>query len=285
MKSRLRIVLLSLVVILPLFFIRQKSPIQDLIRQQVNFGPRYAGTSGHRQTIDLISTRLRALSLPVTLQTWTHQGLSQNYEFTNIIGKLNPENPRRLLLAAHYDSKIGIPGANDSASGVAILLELAASVNRLPQPPSFGIDLVFFDAEEGEPQPGAPWIPLGSIYFSRHLTDIYPAVLPQAGILIDMVCSANPGFYPEQNSLYYAKDITDKFFAIASKKYPGLFFTQPKYAIGDDHLALNQSGIPTTLVIGWNYKYWHTESDTPDKCRAKTTEAVKNSLLEFISSF
>jgi hypothetical protein len=285
MKHPFRILLLSSLAVIFLLSIRNQSPILDLIRRQVNFGPRYAGTSGHEQTINFINNYLESLSLPVTLQTWTHSGQDRAYEFTNIIGRFNPENPRRLLLAAHYDSKIGIPGANDSASGVAVLLELAASIRQLPQPPSFGIDLVFFDAEEGEPLIDAPWIPLGSIYFSQHLTDIYPAALPQAGILVDMVCTANPGFYPELNSLQLAPGITNKFFNIASNKYPGLFLTQPKHSIGDDHLALNQSGIPTTLIIGWNYKYWHTSNDTVDKCQAKTTEAVKNSLLEFISSF
>jgi len=254
------------------------SPVIQLITQQVNFGPRYAGTPGHTQTINLITTRLSSLSYHIKNQTWQHQG----YEFTNLIAQLNPQISRRLLLAAHYDNKIGIPGANDSASGVAILLELA---RELPQSLPIGIDLIFFDAEEGEPRTNAPLIPLGSIYFSQHLKDIYPATLPQAGILIDMVCTANPGFYPEANSLQLAPDITNKFFNIASKKYPGLFFTQAKYAIGDDHLALNQSGIPTTLIIGWNYKHWHTADDTADKCRAKTLEAVKDSLLEFVSSF
>jgi peptidase M28-like protein len=131
------------------------------IAQQLRFAPRAIGTPGHEETIDYIKAELaKTAAKTVKTQSWQYSAPDgRRFNLTNIIASFNPENPRRIIAATHYDSLVRayldaekpndpMPGANNSASGVAVLLETARALTRLPAPP-FGIDFIFFDGEEG----------------------------------------------------------------------------------------------------------------------------------------
>jgi len=160
----------------------------DVIVQLLKFTPRAMETPGHQQTIDYIVADLAKTKFnTVKTQRWAAHAAGRTMAMTNIIARLNPDNPRRMIVATHYDSIIKayrdaknpaapMPGANNSASGVAVLLETARAISQLPDPP-IGIDLVFFDGEEGAISMGAGdpnFKPIGSAHFADHLADFYP---------------------------------------------------------------------------------------------------------------
>jgi Zn-dependent M28 family amino/carboxypeptidase len=97
-----------------------------------------------------------------------------------------------------------------------------------------------------------------------------------------MVCDNDLKIYKETNSDRYAKQINTEFFELANKKYPDAFSSSLKHSIGDDHIPLNQNGIPTILLIDFDYPYWHTAEDTLDKCSDESLEKVGESIIEFI---
>src|SRR6202041_2710035 len=146
-------------------------------------------------------------------QSWSSDIAGQHHAMTNIIAPIDPDAPRRMILGTHYDSIIRayadkehpeapMPGANNSASGVALLLETARALSTLPPPP-VGVDFVFFDGEEGPKSLGEgdrEWRPLGSPYFAQHLEDFYPNAKPEQAVLFDMVCYKNLELNEEQTS-------------------------------------------------------------------------------------
>src|ERR1700757_3229987 len=160
----------------------------DIIVQLLKFTPRAMETVGHQQTIDYIMAELAKTKFKtVKTQRWVERAAGRTMAMTNIIARLNPDNPRRMIVTTHYDSIIKayrdakhpdapMPGANNSASGVALLLETARVLSLLPKP-AIGIDMVFFDGEEGSISMGAgdpDFQPVGSPYFAAHLKDLYP---------------------------------------------------------------------------------------------------------------
>src|SRR5579863_4560756 len=195
------------------------------IEKQLSFGVRALDTSGHQRTIDYIESELRELGIESNEQRWTASTGGPMHTLVNLVGRFAPANPRRLILGTHYDSIIRayrdkdhpdapMPGANNSASGVALLLETARAVQAAKAPPPYGIDFVFFDGEEGPVSLGAgdpQWRPLGSPYFVRHLTDFYPTEKPEHAVVFDMVCGREEKLKPEQASLVAASDEVKKF--------------------------------------------------------------------------
>src|ERR1700761_8562557 len=164
----------------------------DIIVQLLKFTPRSMETPGHQETIDYITAELAKTKFnDVKLQRWPERAAGRNMAMTNIIARFQPDNPRRVIVATHFDSIIKayrdaknpdapMPGANNSASGVAVLLETARVLAELPPPP-VGIDFVFFDGEEGSKSLGAgdpEFAPIGSPYFAAHLRDFYPKAKP-----------------------------------------------------------------------------------------------------------
>src|ERR1700742_949733 len=175
--------------------------IVDLLR----FTPRSMETVGHQQTIDYIMAELKKTKFDtIQTQRWVAREAGRTMAMTNIVARFNPSNPRRVIVATHFDSIIKayrdskkpdapMPGANNSASGVALLLETARALSALPTPP-VGVDLVFFDGEEGPLSLGAGdrnWRALGSPYFAENLSEFYPDDKPQSAVLFDMVCYKN----------------------------------------------------------------------------------------------
>jgi glutaminyl-peptide cyclotransferase len=269
------------------------------IAAQLRFTPRSLDQPGHQQTIDYIDAQLANTPLhAITKQRWTyHSDDGVDHAMTNIIARLDPANPHRVIVATHYDSIVRayrddnkpdapMPGANNSASGVAVLLETARALGTLPPPP-VGIDMIFFDGEEGPKSLGAGdpnWYALGSPYFTAHLGDFYLTRKPQSAVDFDMVCYNQLKLQPELSSLYYARSETAKFWSIGAAIAPSVFSLVPTtYPVSDDHTALARAGIPSLLVIDFDYDPWfNTTADTIDKCSAASLEAVGRTLLRYL---
>ncbi len=261
----------------------------EFIRQQVAFGPRYVGSPGHDQVAEFLEKTMKQYSDETIIQQGDH--------LTNIIGRLNPSNSRRILLVTHYDSrqfasldtehpKEPVIGANNSASGVAVLLQLAQMIQNKTISPSVGVDIALFDGEEWDvdhPSDGS-WRPLGSSYFVEHLKELYPNDLPIVAIDLDLVCSKTMALYQEQSSLERARSSVETFWRIARSRWPAEFIDSVKWNILDDHTVLNVAGIPSMLLIDYDYPWIHTTQDTIDKCSAKSLEAVGDSLLRFLET-
>ena len=277
------------------------------IQAQVDFGPRVPNTEKHAACAQYLSEKLRQFGAQVIEQRADLTAFDGTVlKAVNIIGSFQPENKKRVLLFAHWDSrpwadhdpnpanrKKSVLGANDGASGVGVLLEIARQINK--QQPNVGIDIIFFDAEDyGAPEHLAnanttnSWC-LGSQYWAQN-----PHVFnyrAQYGILLDMVGAPNATFYREQISDYYAKHIVDKVWNRAKiLGFDSYFINRQGGAITDDHLYVNQIiGIPSIDIIQQNRKsahgfgdYWHTVNDTMDNIDKNTLQAVGMTLLYVI---
>jgi len=214
------------------------------------------------------------------------EGEIKGHPVKNIIAKRGAGNPW-IILGAHYDSRmyadqesitsrqeLPVPGANDGASGVAVLLELA---RILPRNPSKQIWLVFFDAEDQGNLPGWDWM-LGSQFFVNHLESV-----PNAVVIIDMIGDANLNIYYEQNS---NQDISKQIWEIAKEKgYSKEFISDFKYSMEDDHTPFIKKGIPAVDIIDFDYPYWHTSEDSTDKVSPVSLKVVGDTLLSWIEEY
>lgn len=268
------------------------------IAKQLGFGVRAMDTPGHRKTIDYIEAALEKSGAKPQEQSWTSTLGGPTHHLVNVIARFAPANPRRILLGTHYDSVVRayrdaahpeapMPGANNSASGVALLLETARMLGAAKTAPPFGIDLVFFDGEEGPISLGAGdpnWQALGSPYFVEHLADFYPDAKPLKAAIFDMVCGRDEKLRPEQASLLYAGDEVTKFWTIGRTFAPAFFSATPTTSpIFDDQIALDEAKIPSFLVIGFEYEPWfNTTEDTLDKCSEQAMTGVGRALARYI---
>jgi Zn-dependent M28 family amino/carboxypeptidase len=269
------------------------------IATQLRFTPRSIGAPGHQETIDYIKAELGKTGADaVTTQRFSYRGEDgKDHAMANIIARFQPANPRRIIVATHYDSIVKayrdphdpdapMPGANNSASGVAVLLETARVLSLLPKP-AIGIDMVFFDGEEGPKSLGAgdaQWKPLGSPYFAAHLKDLYPTTRPEKAVVFDMVCDRDLELKPEPSSLASAPAEVQKFWSAGASIAPSAFVQQTTtYPISDDHSALQTAGIPSFLVIDFDYEPWfNTTGDTIDKCSPASLETVGRTLVKYL---
>ncbi len=269
------------------------------IQQLLLFTPRSMGRRGHAQTVHYIEQQLLAAkNTKIEFQQWQAVGDdARRFAMTNIVARLDPANPNRVIVGTHYDSIVTayadqkdptapMPGANNSASGVALLLETVRALGRKPSL-QVGVDFVFFDGEEGIRSLGAGdpnWAAVGSPYFASHLRDLYPARLPQSGAIFDMVCFKNLRLHPEPSSLESAHAEVQKFWQIGEQVAPTVFVSDPKqYPISDDHTALIAAGVPSFLVIDFDYAPWfNTTQDTIGKCSSKSLQVVGRTLLRYL---
>lgn len=173
-----------------------------LIEDQLELGERNVGSVGHVKTREFITSQLQQAGLRYQEQSWVDSG---GQKLVNIIGRINPGQSKRVIVGTHYDTKAGIPGANDGASGVAVLLQLAKELRT----EYIGVDLVFFDAEEFEPGPFTDWKPKGSTYFGDNLSLLYPNEKPEFAIVPDMVCKKDLVLKREEGSVKNAPVITN----------------------------------------------------------------------------
>ena len=193
-----------------------------------------------------------------------------------------------------WNRQTPIPGASDAASGAAALLELARMFHT--QKPAVGVLIFFDDAEDygdfqanGQQGDGTE---LGAKYFAAHYGETAVFGKPQYGILLDMVGGKNAIFPREDFSQQYAAEVNDKVFGYAqSLGYGDVFLSDQRQGVGDDHLSLNEKGIPTIDIIHplpfgqyekTGYTAWHTLQDTPEQCDAKTLKIVGEVVAETI---
>ncbi len=265
------------------------------LTRQTSFGPRNPGSKGHAQCLDFLQSELSQFSPAVTLQPFTVDGYGETLHLTNIFASFNPGMTSRILLLAHWDTRPRadqdkdpkkqtepILGANDGASGVAVLLEIARVLKKTPPP--IGVDILFVDGEDyGKEGDDSKYL-LGAKYFAEHQPEGYRATF---GILLDMVGDANLELLREPYSETYGRDIVDLVWATARTLGVYQFTDRQQHATLDDHLPLNKAGIKTIDLIDFAYpdesnRYWHTTEDTPDKCSAESLGAVGKVLLEVI---
>jgi glutaminyl-peptide cyclotransferase len=267
--------------------------------KQVNFGPRTPGSKAHAQTASWLVEAFSAHADTVLVQTANvkaHDGKS--FGLKNIIASFNPAAKKRIVLAAHWDTRPradmddertneAIDGANDGASGVGVLLEVARQLAATPV--NLGIDIVLFDLEDygiGEVQDSYC---LGSQYWSQN--PHVPGYKAQYGILLDMVGAKNAVFYQEGFSTYYAPQVVRKVWDAAYTTGMGAWFSnQASTPITDDHYYVNKlSGIPMIDIIQHDPQtstgfgsYWHTHDDTIDIIDKATLRAVGQTLLHVL---
>ena len=247
--------------------------------EQVNMGPRTPGSVTHNLFYFWLGSKIGQTGWILDIQ----KGYIQGHQITNIIAK-NSKEPPKIIIAAHYDSRLlsdndpdpnfrstPVPGANDGASGVAVLIELARTLPVNAQP----IWLVFFDAEDNGNIPGWGSI-LGSRYFVSQLETI-----PQAVIILDMIGDKNLNIYRELNS---DEILTTEIWKVAqSLGYESSFINSSRYSILDDHIPFIEAGIPAVDIIDFDYPFWHTTADTSDKVSAESLEIVGSTILNWIN--
>lgn len=248
------------------------------VKTQVAFGPRMPGSEGHAQIREWMRAELESAGWEVEVQVSERLG-NPIYNLVATRGKANP----RIIVGAHYDTRFfadadpdianhTMPtlGANDGASGVAVLLELARS---LPDE-VINTALVFFDAEDNGRIEGWDWI-LGSREFAENIT-----FQPEAVVIVDMIGDADLNIFKERNS---DSALTDEIWAIADDLgYGDKFIPEYKHSMLDDHTPFLEAGIPAVDIIDFDYPYWHTTADTPDKVSAESLAAVGQTLWVWI---
>ncbi len=277
------------------------------VKMQVDFGPRVPNSKEHVDCGNYLASQLENFGAQVTNQYADLIAYNGTLlKARNIIGSYQPENKKRIALFAHWDSRpwadndpneknhyTPILGANDGASGVGVLLEIARQIQQ--QQPNLGIDLIFLDAEDyGTHQKHTgnfseeAWC-LGAQYWARnpHVQG-YNA---RFGILLDMVGGHNPSFYREYHSERYAKDVNRKVWDAAHKLgYGNYFIDEARGGATDDHLFINRiAGIKTIDIIphnpegDWEFDpNWHTVKDDMDNINPQTLQVVGQTVLEVI---
>lgn len=284
------------------------------VKHQVSLGSRVPGTKAHQLCMLFLVNSLKNCGAEVEIQ----QGTKLNYAgeeqtIYNIIGRFGDIHQKnRLLLCAHYDSRpwcdeeenyedrfMALPGANDGASGVGVLLEVARQLSRRDSLPQRAVDIVFFDCEDmGTPSfyTGAEredtWC-LGAQLFAERMVGFGLHKDYQYGVLLDMVGAPDAVFPKEYFSLQYAGNYVEKVWRTADKLGYGRYFKQEhSYPITDDHYYLNaMAGIPCIDIIHYDMRqetgfpyWWHTRQDDMQHIDPATLQAVGEVILSLVDS-
>ncbi len=267
------------------------------LERQVAFGPRNPGGKGHADCLNFLQKELKKFADEVRLQPFVYQDMyrKKRLELSNVIARFKPRAQPRIFLAAHWDTRptadndrlanqnTPIPGANDGASGVAVLLEIARQLKQ--KPPSIGVDLILFDGEDYGREGHLDEYFLGSRHFAKQAA----GYAPRYGILLDMVGDANLTLPREPNSVAALPQVVDKVWQMAHSMGYFEFEDRQGYPVSDDHVILLQNGIPCIDIIDFEYpdernRYWHTLQDTPDKCSPYSLQVVGDVMLQLIYS-
>ncbi|HED11199.1 MAG TPA: M28 family peptidase [Caldithrix abyssi] len=266
------------------------------LEKQVAFGPRVPGSEAQKACAEWLVDELGQYADRVVVQSFNHKDKHSGrmIPMKNIIASFN-NKPRlkRIMLAAHWDSRPRadqdklenqhkpIPGANDGASGVAVLLEIARALKK--QPLSYGVDIVLFDGEDYGREGELDEYFIGARYFAENIGKYRP----QYGILLDMVGDAQLSLPVEYNSVRAAPHVVKKVWDTAERLGYTAFEKRMGPAISDDHIPMIEAGIPFIDIIDFAYPdqghaYWHTLQDTPDKCSPQSLKTVGQVLLHVL---
>jgi Zn-dependent M28 family amino/carboxypeptidase len=233
---------------------------------------------------------LRELADEVSVQEFTvpmTNGTEVN--LTNVIASFNMEAKPRVLFGAHWDTRpiaeldpdeanrnTPIMGANDGASGVAVLLGLASLMSI--DGPRVGVDLVFFDGEDGGNGGGFEQFCIGSAVFAASMRDYAPSY----AVVVDMIGDRDLSIPVEANSLAACPSVVREVWDAAERVGAFSFSDETGTAMFDDHIPLIRAGVPAALIIDFDYPYWHTLEDTPDKCSPESLREVGEVLVELV---
>ena len=266
------------------------SKAYNYVLEQCNLGPRYPGSPGHKLCKDYLVSELSKFSDNVIIDTHIIDDplTSEKVSIHNLFARINPSLKKRILLIAHWDTrrfadrdldlknhKEPVLGANDGASGIAVILTLLSQINV----ENYGIDILFTDAEDmgnyGEIESWA----IGSRLFSKK----YPKPLPIFGICVDMVADIDLEFKVEQHSFKMAPELVKMIWNIAKSKNYKNFKFEMGAPIIDDHLSFSmETGVPSINIIDLDYKFWHTVHDTPENISSKSLTIIGDVLLTFL---
>ncbi len=265
--------------------------------EQCEFGPRNPNSNGYKQCLDYLQKTLSGFADTILLQPFVLDDLvnEESYDLTNIIARFKVDEPEQLLIGAHWDTRPWadedpepekrndpIIGANDGASGVAVVLELARILNA--SPPPIGVTLVLFDGEDmgrsGIPKSYAQ----GSLAFAKDL----PIEKPDEAIILDMIGDAELHIPIERFSYQQNRKLVKKLWGLAKELSLDAFESRIVHTIYDDHVPLwAEAEIPAIDIIDFNYpnsysNYWHTTQDLPENCSAESLGQVGTLLAHYI---
>jgi hypothetical protein len=249
------------------------------VEYQLSLGPRHPGTSGHEAVADWIGETLEQEGWERQEQMFQYRGVT----LRNIIGLAGPLDAELIILGAHYDTRPAadrdsedpqapVPGANDGASGVAVLLELARSIR--PEGLNCRVELVFFDAEDSGGLDGWDWI-VGSSHYAGLME-----TAPAAVVVVDMVGDRDLQIFQERNS---SPALTAEIWRLARTLGHQAFIPEAGSRILDDHVPFVRMGFEAIDIIDFDYAYWHTTEDTLDKVSADSLMQVGDTLHTWLS--
>ena len=272
-----------------------ENAFQHLIKQ-CSFGPRNPGSEGHKNTLNYYLNTFKGLADTVFTQSFEDEmpRTRAKVKMNNVIAQFNRESNKQIMISAHWDTRpwadtgsimkkeMPILGANDGASGVAVIIELAYIFKQ--NPPPIGVSLVLFDAEDYG-VPGDSWTYCkGSQYFARNL----PISYPEYGINIDMIADRQPEFYIERISYQQNASLVLELWELSEELGLKAFKKQAKDSIFDDHVPLYEiAGIPAINIIDFDYpndktNYWHTHNDIVQNCSPNGLYQVRTLLVNHI---
>ena len=257
------------------------------LERQVAIGPRVPGTATHLEARDYLVEQFGVFADHVELQSFSITDDDREIPMHNVIATFGNATESPVMLCAHWDTRPfadrdpnpenrdkPIPGANDGASGVAVLIELARVFDIVAPP--VPIVFVLFDGEDWGKSTANMFH--GSRYYAQNIT---PA-RPRYAILLDMVGDADLSIPIEPTSRKAAPELMRDLWATAADMGVTQFSSRTGPALSDDHVLLIRAGIPAIDLIDFSYPPWHTLEDTPDKCSAESLEAVGSVLARYI---
>jgi glutaminyl-peptide cyclotransferase len=257
-----------------------------LVRTQLDFGPRVPGQPGHQAAGDWIVATLRPLADTVIEQRFEHRAADGALlPMRNIFAQFNRSAPRRILYVTHWDTRpfsekgadaaeraTPVPGANDGASGTAMLLVLAESLRDLP--PDVGVDFLFTDGEDYGDFDTMTDVLIGARYYAEHVLPD-SAYRPMFGVLWDMIGHRNLRIHQEAFSERAAPEVNRLVWDAAIRLgHTDVFIPAVRYQIQDDHVPLIEKGFRIVDVIDLDFPWHHTPFDTIDKVSARALEVV-----------
>ncbi len=265
------------------------------VKAYVEAGPAAEGSPTKDRVRDLIVSRVKATGAKVQVLPLTAQTPAGEWHLENVVVSFRPEAKDRVLIGAHWDTRLWaerekdpakrnqpITGANDGGSGVAVLIGLAEVLAKDPPPEGLGVDLAFFEGEEGFHGDMEEWF-----YGSRDLAERWfrtGVAVPRAVVIVDMV--AKKGLQIPRESISDSnpggKQLLDQIFAIAKEKGYRSFVNRPGPHVMDDHLPFINRGITAVDLIDLDYEHWHTQQDTLDKIDPKSMAEVADVVLTWI---